>query len=89
MIRCEEEEILTRYANRSKKMAITDCRLDRRSFVPLYLQIKDLLLDRIQHGELAVGDVIPSEARLVAALQVIRLTMRQALYELRVEDTED
>jgi len=67
------------------RLAITDCRLNRHSFVPLYQQIKSLLLDRIEHGELAVGDVIPSEARLGAAFEVSRLTVRQALYELRVE----
>ena len=72
-------------ANRSQRMAITDCRLNRQSFVPLYQQIKDLLLDRIEQGDLAAGDVIPSEARLGAAFQVSRLTVRQALYELRVE----
>lgn len=66
-------------------MPITDCRLNRQSFVPLYQQIKDLLLDRIEHGELAVGDVIPSEVQLGTAFQVSRLTVRQALYELRVE----
>jgi DNA-binding GntR family transcriptional regulator len=85
MIRCEEEEILTRHANRPPRMAITDCRLNRQSFVPLYQQIKDLLLDRIEHGDLAAGDVIPSEAQLGAAFEVSRLTVRQALYELRVE----
>lgn len=72
-------------ANRPPKMAITDCRLNRQSFIPLYQQIKDLLLDRIAHGELATGDVIPSEAQLGAAFQVSRLTVRQALYELRIE----
>jgi GntR family transcriptional regulator len=56
------------------------------SFVPLYQQIKDLLLNRIEHGELAAGDVIPSEAQLGAAFKVSRLTVRQVLYELRVED---
>jgi len=76
---------LAHYANQPPRMAITDCKLDRQSFVPLYRQIKDLLLDRIQHGELAVGDVIPSEAQLGAAFEVSRLTVRQALYELRVE----
>lgn len=76
---------MAHYANQPPRMAITDCKLDRQSFVPLYRQIKDLLLDRIQHGELAVGDVIPSEAQLGAAFEVSRLTVRQALYELRVE----
>jgi DNA-binding GntR family transcriptional regulator len=76
---------LAHHVNRPQKMALTDCRLDRQSFVPLYQQIKDLLLDRIQHGELAAGDVIPSEAQLAAALRVSHWTVRQALYELRVE----
>jgi len=73
------------HANQSPRSAITDCRLNRQSFVPLYQQIKDLLLERIEHGELAAGDVIPSEAQLRAAFEVSRLTVRQALYELRVE----
>jgi DNA-binding GntR family transcriptional regulator len=85
MILCEEEEILVHHANQPLGTAITDCRLNRQSFVPLYQQIKDLLLARIEHGELAIGDVIPSEAQLGAAFQVSRLTVRQALYELRVE----
>ncbi len=76
---------MAHHANRPSRMAITDCRLNRQSFVPLYKQIKDLLVERIQHGELTVGDAIPSEARLVAAFQVSRLTVRQALYELCVE----
>jgi GntR family transcriptional regulator len=76
---------LAHHTNRPQRAAITDCRLNRQSFVPLYQQIKDLLLDRIEHGELAVGDVIPSEPQLQAAFEVSRLTVRQALYELRVE----
>ena len=71
--------------NRPKRVAITDCRLNRQSFVPLYQQIKDLLLDRMEHGELVAGDLIPSEAKLGAAFEVNRLTVRQALYELRME----
>jgi DNA-binding GntR family transcriptional regulator len=85
MTHCEEEEILAHHANWPQRIAITDCRLNRQSFIPLYQQIKDLLLDRIEHGDLAAGDVIPSEARLGAAFQVSRITVRQALYELRVE----
>jgi DNA-binding GntR family transcriptional regulator len=73
------------HENQLPKLAITDCRLNRQSFVPLYQQIKNLLLDRIEHGELTVGDVIPSETQLKAAFKVSRLTVRQALYELRME----
>jgi GntR family transcriptional regulator len=82
---CEEEETLAHHANRPQRISITECRLNRQSFVPLYQQIKDLLLDRIKHGNLVAGDVIPSEAQLGAAFEVSRLTVRQALYELRVE----
>ena len=71
--------------NQPMRLAIMDCRLDGQSFVPLYRQIKDLVLDRIEHGDLATGDLIPSETRLGAAFKVSRLTVRQALYELRVE----
>lgn len=76
---------MAHHANRPERVAITDCRLDRQSYVPLYQQIKDLLLDRMEHGELVAGDLIPSEAKLGAAFEVSRLTVRQALYELRVE----
>lgn len=73
------------HANQPPRLAIIDCRLNRQSFVPLYQQIKDLLLERIEQGELAAGDAIPSEAQLRTAFEVSRLTVRQALYELRVE----
>jgi DNA-binding GntR family transcriptional regulator len=76
---------LAHHPNRPQRMAITDCRLNRQSYVPLYQQIKDLLLDRIEHGELVTGDLIPSEAQLGAAFEVSRLTVRQALCELRME----
>lgn len=74
-----------RHESQPPRLAITDCSLDRQSFVPLYQQIKDLVLDRIEHGDLAAGDLIPSETQLGAAFKVSRLTVRQALYELRVE----
>ena len=76
---------MAHYTNRPQRMAITDCKLNRQSFVPLYQQIKDLLIERIKRGELTIGDVIPSEAQLGAAFEVSRPTVRQALYELRVE----
>lgn len=63
----------------------TSCGLNRASFVPLYEQIKRLFLSGMAQGELAAGDVIPSEVRLAAAFRTSRATVRQALYELRVE----
>ena len=63
----------------------SNCRINRQSFVPFYQQIKNYLLDRIRLGQLSNGDLIPSETQLSGALSVSRGTVRQALYELRVE----
>ncbi|HMF63971.1 MAG TPA: GntR family transcriptional regulator [Edaphobacter sp.] len=71
--------------NGKTPIASIDCRINRHSFVPFYQQIKNYLLDRIQLGQLSNGDLIPSEAQLSGALSVSRGTVRQALYELRVE----
>jgi len=47
--------------------------------VPLYAQIADSLLDRIESGELSSGDRLPSERELSERLNVNRLTLRRAL----------
>lgn len=70
---------------RVESSAWTSYGLDRASFTPLCEQIRRLFLSGIAHGDLRAGDVIPSEVRLVAALRTSRGTVRQALYELRVE----
>jgi GntR family transcriptional regulator len=49
---------------------------------PIYRQIAGDLRSRIQAGELAVGDQIPTEGELCAAYGVSRMTVRQALAEL-------
>src|SRR4030066_429898 len=49
---------------------------------PLYAQIADALLGRMQRGELAAGDRIPPERELSDMLGVNRLTLRRALREL-------
>jgi GntR family transcriptional regulator len=59
--------------------------MDRQSFVPLYLQIKCWLLNKIDAGQLSQGDVVPSETQFTSALRVSRGTVRQALFELRLE----
>ncbi len=76
---------MPRLLPRPESIAWTICGLDRASFVPLYEQIKRLFLSGMTQGELAAGDVIPSEVRLAAAFHTSRATVRQALYELRVE----
>ena len=76
---------MTHSLNPYKKTVAIDCTMDRESFVPLYLQIKSWLLTKIEAGQLSQGDVIPSETQFSAALKVSRGTIRQALYELRIE----
>jgi DNA-binding GntR family transcriptional regulator len=76
---------VARYLNRRKETVAIDCRVDRESFVPLYQQIKNWLLTKIEAGQLSQGDVIPSEAQFSEALRVSRATVRQAFYELRME----
>jgi GntR family transcriptional regulator len=47
--------------------------------VPLYVQIAESLLDRIESGRLLAGDRLPPERELSDALGVNRLTLRRAL----------
>jgi DNA-binding GntR family transcriptional regulator len=76
---------VTSSLNRNKETVSIDCRLDRESFIPLYQQIKNWLLNKIEAGQLSNGDVVPSEAQFSEVLRVSRGTVRQALYELRIE----
>lgn len=46
---------------------------------PLYRQVGHALLERIQAGDWAVGDVLPKEVDLARMLDVSRATLRQAL----------
>jgi GntR family transcriptional regulator len=46
--------------------------------VPLYVQIANILRQRISRGDWQPGDALPSEAELAASFGVTRLTLRQA-----------
>lgn len=50
-----------------------------RTTIPLYVQIADGLLERIESAELVPGDRLPSERELSKKLGVTRVTLRQAL----------
>jgi GntR family transcriptional regulator len=56
--------------------------LDRRSVLPLYFQIQQLLLEQISSGKYRAGDAILSEKEISAQMGVSRMTVRQALKSL-------
>ncbi|WP_310741352.1 GntR family transcriptional regulator [Microbispora sp. H10670] len=57
--------------------------LDRDGPVPVYKQIADILRDRIDSGDLAPGNPVPSEADLEAEYGIARTTARRVARELR------
>jgi GntR family transcriptional regulator len=59
--------------------------LGQDSSKPYYAQIKDYILYRINHGELAAHDRVPSERSLSEQFGVSRLTVSKALKELVLE----
>jgi GntR family transcriptional regulator len=56
--------------------------LDRESPIPLYHQLKQIVLQRIQSAEWQTGDLIPSEQELQDAYGLSRTTVRLALSDL-------
>ena len=62
--------------------------LDPQSIVPLYKQLKDLLLQEIKEGIYKANQKIPTELELSEKYQISRMTVRKALAEL-VEEGVD
>jgi GntR family transcriptional regulator len=52
--------------------------ISRRSKVPLYYQLYQILLDQIKDGTWQIDDILPSEADLVEQYDLSRATVRQA-----------
>lgn len=59
--------------------------LSRKSKMPLYLQIKDQIKERIFKGELPAGFMLPPERKLADKLDVNRSTILNAYRELKAE----
>ncbi|WCK53726.1 PLP-dependent aminotransferase family protein [Aneurinibacillus sp. Ricciae_BoGa-3] len=66
-------------------MELLDWNIDRKSHVPLYLQIASLIKDKIEAGEWTAGSRLPSERLLAAELGVNRSTVTAAYAELTAE----
>ena len=59
--------------------------LDKTSYTPLYIQIKEYIVNRIRAKEYQAGDRLPTERELMEKMQVGRATVRAALSELEHE----
>ena len=62
--------------------AFTKEELNRDTPMPLYYQLRSLILKKIQNGDFAEGEAIPTEAELQETFGVSRSTIRQAISEL-------
>lgn len=56
--------------------------IDKKSPIPVYYQLKNILLKKIQNGEYTADSLIPSERDLGESLNISRMTVRQALNQL-------
>ncbi len=56
--------------------------LDRQSPLPLYHQLQQVLLHRLQEGEFNNGQPLPTEVDLIDQYAVSRITVRRAMAEL-------
>jgi len=59
--------------------------VDKKSPIPVYYQLKNIVLKKIQNGEYTEGSLIPSERDLGESLEISRMTVRQALNQLVAE----
>ncbi len=62
-----------------------DVTLDRTSPLPLYYQLRNVLLQQIESGSLMPGDALPAERELIDRYRVSRITVRQALNSLMAD----
>ncbi|MGJ7910381.1 GntR family transcriptional regulator [Neobacillus sp. LXY-1] len=59
--------------------------IDKKSRIPLYAQLIDIILHKINSGELKEHDKLPSERELCDQFDISRTTIRQAMIELEKE----
>jgi GntR family transcriptional regulator len=59
--------------------------VEKDSRLPLYHQLMDILLEKIESGELGENDQLPSERELCETYEVSRTTVRQTMQELEKE----
>jgi GntR family transcriptional regulator len=75
------------YVQDDDRVADLRGRIDRRSPIPFYFQLKRLVADEIRCGRWEPGTRLPSEAEFCEHFNISRTTVRQALGELEREGT--
>ena len=63
-------------------MLLENIKLDKSVPIPLYFQLKELILAAIKDGHYKSGSLIPTENELSDAFEISRTTVRQAITEL-------
>lgn len=59
--------------------------IDRQSYIPLYIQVKDALREAIEQGRALPGEQLPGEPELCRLFDVSRTVIRQSLREMELE----
>ena len=60
-------------------------KINKKSKIPLYYQLMDIIIEKIENREFKPNDQLPSERALVETFAVSRATVRQAIRELEIE----
>lgn len=60
-------------------------KLDKIKGIPMYVQIRESIWERVKEGEYKVGSLLPSEESMAKEYGVSRMTLRHALDELLSE----
>lgn len=63
-------------------MGLRDKAIDKTIPVPLFYQLKTLILDEIKQDHYKAGDMIPTEEEISNIFEISRTTIRQAITEL-------
>ena len=61
---------------------LQDHTIDKNVPIPLYFQLKNLILDEIKNGSYKSGDMIPTENEISDMFGISRTTVRQAITDL-------
>ena len=59
--------------------------LNRQSPIPLYHQLKEYLIERVENGEFPTDEPLPTEMEIIKQFNVSRATVRRAMQELEFE----